>query len=227
MSEVSDSPIRTILVDSRTLVRQAFCALLERFPQITIVGTAGNLREACDLICHEQPAIVLFTLDTSDKLGLDAIPQLVSASSQARVVLLTGSTDVDVYQRAVILGAVGVVHQDQSAEVLVKAIEKVNSGEVWLDRATVATLLGKMTNRPTQVVDHEAMRIATLSAREREIIALAGQGLRNKEIGEQLLLSEVTVRHHFTSIFSKLNVSDRLDLIIFAYRHRLAKPPHS
>ncbi len=227
MSKLPSAPIRTVLVESRTLIRQGFSALLERFPQIQIIGTTGDLRDACDQICREQPEIVLYSLDPSDKTGLDAIPQLTSASPQARLVLLASSTDSEIYERAVILGAMGVVHQNQSIEVLVKAIEKVNSGEVWLDRATVATLLGKMSNRQTKVVDQEAARIATLNAREREIIALAGQGLRNKEIGEQLLLSEVTVRHHFTSIFSKLNVADRLELIIFAYRHRLAIPPHN
>jgi len=108
----------------------------------------------------------------------------------------------------------------------IEAIDKVKSGEAWLDRSVVASMIGKMTQRRAdQVTDPELARIATLSSRERDIIVLAGQGLRNKEIGERLSISEVTVRHYFTVIFSKLDVSDRLDLILFAYRHRLAQPP--
>ena len=221
------NPIRVVLVDSRTLVRAGFSALLERFSSISIVGAVGSLPEALELISMDRPDIILFAPDSANGLGLEVIPDLVTCSPYSRLVLVSCSAKPELYEQAVGFGAMGVVHEAQSIETLVKAIEKVNSGEVWLDRATVATLLGKMINRNGQreETDPDAKKIARLGAREREIIELAGKGLRNKEIGERLCISEVTVRHHFTSIFSKLEVSDRLELLIFAYRHRLAHLP--
>ncbi|MBI5031848.1 MAG: response regulator transcription factor [Chloroflexi bacterium] len=221
------NPIRVVLVDSRTLVRAGFSALLERFPSISIVGALGSVEEALKLLPTKHPDIILFNPNSANGLGLEAIPKLVAGSPRSRLVLIASSANPELYEQAVGFGAMGVVHESQSTEILVKAIEKVNCGEVWLDRATVATLLGKMTHRHNhgEELDPEARKIARLGAREREIIALAGKGLRNKEIGERLSISEVTVRHHFTTIFSKLEVEDRLELLIFAYRHRLAELP--
>lgn len=226
MPELRSSPIRTVLVDARTLIREGFRAILERCPHMCIVGSASCLEEAVKLIHHERPDIILFSSDSSPQLGLDVIPQLIAASPQARLVLIAGSTNTDLYEQAVVFGASGVVHQTQTVDLLVKAIEKVHHGEVWLDRTMVATLLGKMSNRSqTKESNPDAEKITRLGERERQVIALAGKGLRNKEIGDLLSISEVTVRHYFTTIFSKLEVSDRLELIIFAYRHRLAHPP--
>jgi len=214
--------IRIVIVDSFTLTRAGMRVLLERVPQFQIVGEAGEVQEAQDVIAREQPDMVLFISDAE----LDVIKHLVNAASCVRLVLVTSSSDSRFHQRAVELGAMGIVHKSQTAEALIKAITKVNSGEAWLDRATVANMLEKMSQRRgSRQSDPEVAKIATLSPRECEIIALAGQGLRNNEIGDRLSISEVTVRHYFTTIFTKLNVCNRLELIIFAYRHQLAQPP--
>jgi two-component system nitrate/nitrite response regulator NarL len=94
--------------------------------------------------------------------------------------------------------------------------------ELWLDRAATARVLSRMTSGDGDV---ERRKIETLTTREQEILALVAQGLRNKEIAEGLFISEVTVRHHLTSIFGKLEVNDRLALVMYAFRHGLAEPP--
>jgi DNA-binding NarL/FixJ family response regulator len=122
---------------------------------------------------------------------------------------------------------VGLVLKEKAAEVLLKAIERVHAGEVWLDRTLLASVLGDLTRASLkQPIDPEAIKIATITAREREVIGLIGQGLKNRQIGERLFISETTVRHHLTSIFGKLEVADRLELVIYAYRYGLARPPH-
>lgn len=214
--------VRILMVDPLTLVRTGTRMILERVPHFQIVGEVGHVQDAQGIITREHPDIVLFVSDAE----LDGIAQLTSVEPSVRLVFVTSSTQAQFYQRAIELGAMGIVHKAQAADALIKAIEKVNSGEAWLDRTTVASMLEKMSKRRvSKQVDPELARIETLSPRECEIIALAGQGLRNNEIGEKLSISEVTVRHYFTTIFTKLNVGNRLELIIFAYRHQLAQPP--
>lgn len=116
--------------------------------------------------------------------------------------------------------------KDQSFEVLAKAIERIYAGEMWLDRSMTAALIEELSRRrEANKTNPEAAKIETLTEREREVIAAVGEGLKNKEIGERLFISDITVRHHLTSIYSKLEVSDRLELIIYAYRHNLVPIP--
>ncbi|HWP41952.1 MAG TPA: response regulator transcription factor, partial [Blastocatellia bacterium] len=92
--------------------------------------------------------------------------------------------------------------------------------------ATMAGVLSEMVraSKPKEA-DPESSKIASLTEREREVVALVGEGLKNKQIADRLFISETTVRHHLTSIFDKLGVSDRVELLIYAYRHGLADPP--
>jgi DNA-binding NarL/FixJ family response regulator len=116
------------------------------------------------------------------------------------------------------------VLKDQAAEVVIKAIEKVHRGEVWLDRTLTASVLSERT-REARDQQEDLARIASLTEREREIVALVCQGLRNKQIAEKLFISAATVRNHLTSVLSKLELSNRVELAMYAYRQRLAKPP--
>jgi len=115
--------------------------------------------------------------------------------------------------------------KQQAADLLLKAIKKVHAGEVWIDRSMMSSVLSDVRSERHEETDPEAPKIASLTPREREVIALVSEGLKNKLIGERLFISETTVTHHLSSIFSKLDVSDRLELIIYAFRHGLAKIP--
>jgi DNA-binding NarL/FixJ family response regulator len=199
--------------------------LLESYPQFRVVGNTGNIDEALKLVAHQQPDIILLELNLNQFNNLELIPRLLDAAKNARVILVTSETDNDIHCQAAQLGAMGIVLKDQSPDVLVKAIDKVSAGEAWLDRTTVATVLTKMSRTQPENADPDAEKLASLTSREREIITLVGQGLKNQQIAERVGLSEITVRHYLTSIFSKLEVSDRLELIIYAYQHNLAQLP--
>jgi DNA-binding NarL/FixJ family response regulator len=115
------------------------------------------------------------------------------------------------------------VLKERTAETLLEAIAKVNAGEVWLDSLLVANVLNELTRARTRPpTNPEEVKIKALTARERDIIKLIGQGLKNQTIADRLCISEATVRHHLTSIYGKLEVGDRLELAIYAYRHGLA-----
>jgi len=141
------------------------------------------------------------------------------------VLVLTGSRDSAIHQKAAQLGAMGVVLKEDAADLLLKAIEKVYRGEAWLDRVTMGTLLFQMANQDKDTLDPRAKKISTLTDRERQVIALIAEGLKNRQIAERLFISPTTVTHHLSSIYSKLGVSDRLELVIYAFANKLAKMP--
>jgi len=223
MTDSVTKPIRILLIDDHAIVLAGLRLLIESRPGLKVVGEAGNRAEALAIAAQERPDIILLDLDLGRDSGLDFLPELLLAAKEARVIILTGVRDLEAHRRAVSLGAMGVVPKEKAADVLIKAFEKVHAGEVWLDRSMIATVLAERS-RPKKV-DPEAAKIAALSPREREVVALVGQGIKNKQIATRLFISETTVRHHLTSIFSKLDLSDRFELIIYAYRHNLARPP--
>ena len=117
----------------------------------------------------------------------------------------------------------GLVLKEQGAEVLIAAIEKVHSGEAWLARSRTASVLSGVSRSSPN--NEEALKIESLTKREREIIALTAQGFKRSQIAEKLFISDSTVRNHLTSILSKLELSDRFEVVFYAYRHGLSKPP--
>jgi len=221
---VAPTPIRIALVDDHALVLAGLRMLIESQPGLAVVGEASTPDQALALVARERPEIVLLDLDLGGRSGLDLIPELRAGSPGTRIVVLTGVRDSAAHQQAVLEGARGVVLKEMAAEVLIKAIEKVHAGEAWLNRTMIADVLAELP-RAKEKEDPERPRIRSLSAREREVLALIGEALSNKRIADRLSITETTVRHHLTSIFSKLGVSDRLELLVYAHRHKLVPPP--
>lgn len=223
MQAVATRPIRVLLIDDHAVVRRGLRLLIESEPGLKVAGEASHRTDALTTAEREQPDIILLDLLLADVDGLDLIPELIAAAREARILVLTGVLNPEAHARAMRLGAMGVVLKEKAPEALIKAIKKVYEGEVWLDRAMVANVFGEKA-RAVKKHDPEAAKVATLTEREREVVALVGEGLRNKQIADRLFISEGTVRNHLTTIFSKLEVSDRFELIMLAYRHGLAKP---
>lgn len=218
----AESPqIRIVLVDADPIVRAGLRTLIGSQQGFAVVGEAGDKDEAVTVIAREQPDLILLDLDLEGRNSLEFFTELASAARGARVLVLTAVNDPEIHRCAVLLGSAGVVLKRHASEALLRAIERVSQGEVWLDQAMIAGLL----SAANKAGDGDAVRIATLTKREREIILLLGEGLRNKKIADRLFVSETTVRHHLTSIFSKLGVSSRLDLVVYAYRHGLVNSP--
>ena len=167
--------------------------------------------------------MILLDLDLGVSDGADLLPALLKESS-ARVLICTGVRDAEAHDRAVLRGARGVVHKEEPAEVILKAVEKVHAGELWLDRRATSRVFEKLLDTGRQPPrDPEAERMATLTAREREVVAAVverGQST-NRKIAEHLNMSEFTLRNHLTTIYDKLGVENRLDLFKYALRHGL------
>jgi two-component system nitrate/nitrite response regulator NarL len=226
MPLANPSPLRVLLIDDHAIVRAGLHMLLESRPGLRVVGEAATRSDALVITAREQPDIILLDLDLGGNSSLEFLPDLLTAASAARVLVLTGVRDPVLHRRAVRLGARGVaLKEKKAAEVLLQAIEKVHAGEIWLEPAVVAEAFGEMASRGTSTQqDPEAAKIARLTARECKLIALVCEGLTNRQIARRLFRSEGTVRNSLSVIFEKLEVTDRLGLVLYASRHGLAKP---
>lgn len=219
--------IRILLVDDHPIVRAGLRMLIQSQPGLEVVGEASNRDEALLLTDSKQPDIIMLDLNLGNEQAVDFIPDLLALASQARVLILTGISDQEVHLKAARLGAMGVVMKEQPDARIIQAIERVHAGEVWFDGATIARVLTQFSNqhRSAPPQDPEAAKIASLTAREMEIVQLVCQGLKNQQVAARLFISEGTVRNHLTIIYQKLSVADRFGLIVYANQHGLTLPP--
>lgn len=220
---MSERPISVMIVDDHVVIRSGLRMLIEHDQQMRVVAMAGNQEEALERAATETPDVIVLDLLLGDEDALSFLPELCQASPKSRVLVLTGVQNPDAHRSAIRRGAMGIVLKEHAADQLLKAIQKVNKGEVWIERSMMGSMIQELS-KPA-MVDPELAKIESLTEREREVISLVGEGLKNKQVGERLFISETTVTHHLSSVFSKLEVSDRLELIIYAFRHGLAKMP--
>jgi two-component system nitrate/nitrite response regulator NarL len=214
--------IRVLLVDGHRIIRHALRTLINSYDGFRVIGEAGDRSSAVALAQAEHPDVILMELDLGCDHGIDFLPDLRAVSNGSRVLILTAISDSEVHKQAIRVGAHGVVMKDGMTDVLLKAIRKVHDGELWIDRTMTADLIEDLAGAADRKArDPERAKIESLTKREHEVIALIAQGLKNKEIAERLFISENTVRHHLTAIFSKLHVADRLALVVYAGRHGL------
>jgi DNA-binding NarL/FixJ family response regulator len=219
--------VRVFIVDRDRLVREGLLSLMAADPALEVVGEAGSGAESVPLVASQRPHVILLSLELGSESGLDFIPALIEVSPESRIIVTTHGCDVAEQQKAMLFGAMGVVQKDAGSAALFKAIQKVHAGEVWFDRLKMGAILRDLLNQNTNQPDPVAAKIASLTPREREITGLVCQGLKNRAIGERLFISETTVRHHLTSVFEKLDIANRLELMIFALSEGLATLPQS
>jgi DNA-binding NarL/FixJ family response regulator len=225
MPESNTSLISILLVDSQTLLRAGLRLILETEPKFRVVGEASSRKEALEG-ARLRPGIIILNLNSDGEPDLDLLSDLSTAAEGARVLVLISDFDLELRRRIVRFGVKGLVQKTESPDRLIAAVKSVYSGEVWLDPRTVSHVLDDLLHagevkQPDSVLNNGVR----LTGRERDIIALIGEGLKNKQIAERLCISEPTVRHYLTSIFEKVGVKDRQGLIVYAYQRGLAKPP--
>lgn len=208
--------IRVLLVDDHSSFRQPLAFMLDREPDITVVGQAGTLAEAESLKADADIAVV--DLDLPDGSGVDLIRDLRIVNPHAAVLVLTASTNRDELAQAVEAGAAGVLHKSARITEIVDGLRRLAGGESLLSHAEMIELLRLATRRREE--DREAQfALGQLTAREREVLASLAEGLTDKEIAQRLHVSTQTVRTHMVNILSKLGVNSRLQALVFAIRH--------
>ncbi|WP_420474553.1 response regulator [Noviherbaspirillum sp. ST9] len=217
-------PIRVFLIDDHASVLWGLERLIQSGkPQLEAVGSATGLAKALQTLGQAAPDVILLDMDLGQESGLDAIPTLLAHSS-AKILILTGMRDKAMHDKAVLAGARGVVEKEAPAEAILLAIAKVHAGEIWLDRAATGRIFAALAHQNVpRTPDPEQQKIAGLTEREREIVAMTARnaGASAKDIAQSLHISDSTLRNHLTSIYSKLGVANRLELFAYAHRHGL------
>ena len=216
--------IRVALADDQQLIRGGFRSLLEAEPDLEVVGEAGTGREAVALVTATRPDVVLMDIRMPDGDGLWATEQIVAdkALDGTHVVVVT-TFELDEYvAQAIRAGASGFLVKDTEPVELIRAVRVVAGGEALLSPRVTKRLLERVAGALRDAPDDA--RLSTLTEREREVLALVGQGLTNQEIGTALFLSPLTAKTHVSRIMSKLLARDRVQLVVVAYETGLVTP---
>lgn len=210
------APIRIVMVDDHLVVRDGLKSFLELGGQVTVVGTAATAEDALDVVADNPCDLVLLDLELPANNGIWCARRLKERHARLPVIILTMHTDEGLVIEAVQAGASGYVIKSASGDEVLRAVKEVFGGKTYIDPRVAGCLLTRIRKRPEVA---EPAQPQNLSPREREILSLAGRGMNNKEIAEELTLTQNTIKTHLRSIYRKCGVPDRVQAVLFALRH--------
>ncbi|MFE2422973.1 response regulator [Streptomyces hokutonensis] len=211
----AQNPIRVFLLDDHEVVRRGLSDLLDAEEDISVVGDAENVQHALVRAPAVRPHVAVLDVRLPDGNGITVCRELRDQMPELAVLMLTSFDDEDALLDAIMAGASGYVLKQIKGTDLVSAVRTVASGQSMLDPATTARLMRSLRAEPAQAPEI-APELASLSPREREILALIGDGLTNREIGKKLYLSEKTVKNHISRLLAKLGVQRRVQAAVLA-----------
>ena len=224
--------IRVMLVsDHKTWLWGLEQLLAGAQPAMQVVASSTEIDSALLLTRTLCPDVIVLDADLdcsgASACAIDYLPQLLG-NGVSRALLFSGTQDQAACARAVRSGARAVLGKETPVKQMVDAIARLYQGELCLDPALLDSMLGVL-NKPEAAPDPEEQRIARLTLKERKIVAMMveGNGALNRAIAQRAFISEQTLRNHLTSIYSKLDVTNRLELYVYATRNRLAEPIHA
>jgi DNA-binding NarL/FixJ family response regulator len=217
---MSDTPIRVLVADDQTLVREGLVMLLGLIPGIEVAGAARDGEEAIELAARLRPDVVLMDLRMPRMDGVEATRRLAGAGPTPRVVVLTTYADDESIFAALQAGALGYLTKDSSAEDIARAVRAVHAGQALLEPAVQRRLIESLRERPPAPTSPPPAP-DDLTPREVEVLGLIAKGLNNGDIARRLFVSEATVKTHVNNIFSKAGLRDRAQAVRYAFDHGL------
>jgi len=219
--------IRLVLADDQQMVRVGFRMVLDAQSDMTVVSEAGTGHEALAAVREHDPDVVLMDIRMPDMDGIEATRRVVASGARARVLVLT-TFDLDDYVFAALqAGASGFLLKDAGPADLLSAIRAVHSGNAVVAPSVTRRLLERfLPSMPDESVPatDARERLGLLSDREQEVLGLVARGLTNQEIAERLFVAEATVKTHVSHILTKLDLRDRVHMVVFAYDAALVRP---
>jgi DNA-binding NarL/FixJ family response regulator len=221
------APLRVLVADDQTVVREGLVMLLRQMPAVEVVGAAADGEEAIRLADERRPDVVLIDLRMPRCDGIEATRRLRETHPEIAVVVLTTFADDDSVFGALRAGARGYLTKDAGADEIVRALTLASAGEAMLDPAVQRRLLDTIGKPPHTSPPSAAPRttLDQLTHREAEVLTLIATGLSNAEIADRLFLSQATVKTHINHIFAKTGVRDRAQAVHYAYANGLTGGP--
>lgn len=208
--------INIMIVDDHTMMREGIKQLLEFDGAIKVIGEAADGEECLNLLKKVKPDVLLLDINMPKKNGIEVLQELKKKKDKTKILMLTVHNEVEYLIKAVDIGADGYILKDSESEELKKAITVIHNGDNFIQPSLIPLLNVRLLKR-----DNDIDKIELLTKRENEVLILVANGMFNKEIAENLLISERTVKNHISSIFKKINVADRTQAAIFAIRNNL------
>ena len=215
--------VRVLLVDDDDLMRAGLRAVLSSDPALDVVGEAHDGRVAVAQVRAQRPDVVLMDVRMPDLDGIAATREVVAASPDVRVVILTTFEEDDYIFGALSAGASGFLLKRTTPEALIGAIHAVAAGDSLLSPSVTRRVIDRMARLPAGHAPAD-VRLQELTPREREVLAQVARGLSNTEIARALVIEESTVKTHVKRILMKLRLRDRVQAVIFAYDSGLVRP---
>jgi DNA-binding NarL/FixJ family response regulator len=225
MKDKDFGPIKILIVSDNHIFRSGLWKILEAQVGILVLGDSSMERaEAVNGLLRRQPELILLDLDSRTTDALAAVESIQKTFNNSSMLVLTDLADHELIRRALSLGVAGVVLKMQPPAVLIAAIQHLCARYRFevMPTPSATEQSGSQPSSTPAPNAQERLRIDSLTPRERDIIRLVGLGLKNKDIANRLSISDITVRHHLTSIFCKLEITDRQKLLILAHRYGLA-----
>ncbi|MEO8246574.1 MAG: response regulator transcription factor [Chloroflexota bacterium] len=213
----SQRPLRILVVDDHEIVRQGLVALLSRRDAFEVVAEAGSVAEAVAEARRFEPDLVIMDVRLPDGSGIEACRDIRAERPETRVVMLTSYPDEEAVLSAIIAGASGYLLKQVRGRDLVAALESVGRGDSLLDPAVTE----KVLQRVRSAAGGETDELSDLTSQERKILLLVAEGMTNKEIANDVFLSDKTVKNYVSSILSKLNLQRRTQAAAFVAKHHL------
>lgn len=211
--------ITIAVADDHPLFRQGVVENLNAEEGFSVIGEAGTGEEAFRIVVEHPPEVLLLDIAMPGEGGIATAQRVAAAYPQTRVLMLTVSEDRDNLMQALKAGARGYVLKGVQAHELFHAVRAVTAGEVFVSPTLASTILYEMTRA------QPADPLGELTEREQQILALVGQGLTNREIGDRLYLAEKTIKHYMTSVLQKLHVRSRVEAALLAMKKQLTDDP--
>lgn len=218
--------IKVTFLATQNLICDQLRLLLESNYEVRVLHCAHTTGDLVEKVASNPPDVVLLCLMENEEGNIEVIPELFENAPNTKVLILSNPESALDEPRALKLGATGIINANQSHKTLFRAIKQIAEGETWLNPKLVAQLLGKtVTLDSGRTREKGFYRNDDLTKRELEVVKMIGLGMKNRDISQKLFISEATVRHHLSSIYGKTDVTDRLNLVIYAYQKGLIPPP--
>ncbi|MCF6459819.1 response regulator [Clostridium sp. Cult3] len=219
---MSNKNITVMIADDHVLMSEGIKQILELETDIDVIAQAVDGEEAIERAIKYSPDVILLDINMPKMNGIDVLRRFKDLGVKSNVIMLTIHEDREYLRETLKIGANGYVLKDSDADSLIKAIRDVNEGKTYI-QPSIASLLLNDINNANKEKNKDFQKIESLTKREYEVLTLIAEGLNNKDIAEKLYISEKTVKNHVSSIFKKIEVNDRIQAAIFAFKNNIKK----
>lgn len=210
--------IKVMIADDHVMIREGIRQILEFDGKIEVIAEAGDGMECLHMLNKNMPEVLLLDINMPHKNGIEVLQEIRNRKIPVKVLILTVHNEVDYLIKAVDIGVDGYLLKNSGSAELIKAIKAVLNGESYIQPDLIPMLNARLISK-----NDSQEKIEALTKRELEVLRLVAIGMFNKEIGEQMNISERTVKNHISSIFKKIDVADRTQAAVFAIKNNLVE----